>query len=200
MDDRERDRVGVGVGVRCLVGYNTFTGSYAILSYIDGLPVGHTELELYADAVAFADSQREQVHSSMVDGAPVGARVFEVNNTRLDADELVTAQAVQEVDEAFILDRYAYTPENRPHEMAFRFFASMSNPAAFAVVAKAPSYMQYGVMILSSIGEHDGKHVAKLQYRPKLAPSEEAAANEARIWLASELMSRDEAAAREAEA
>jgi len=189
----DREPVSVGFGVRCFVGYNLFTGGYAVLSYLDGLPVGHTEFDLYADATAFADHQREHVHSSMVDGAPVGARIFEVSNKHHDADELITAQGIQEVDEGFILERYAYTEANRPREMTFRFFASVSHPAAFTVVAKAASYMQYGVMLLSVIGESDGKHVAKLQYRPKLAHSEEAAMAEAKIWLASELTARDEA-------
>jgi hypothetical protein len=47
-------------------------------------------------------------------------------------------------------------------------------------------------MLLCSIGQTGEKHVAKLCYRPKLVPTEDAAESEAKIWLASELTANGE--------
>lgn len=194
----ERDPAMIGFGVRCLVGYNKRTGGYAVISYVDGEVAGHNDFELYEAAVAHGERQRQHIHDTMMNGAPIGSRVFEVDTTKIDAAELIASQDVQAVDEAFILERYAYMAEHRPSGMCFRFFASPNKLAAFSMTAKAAEHTQYGVMLLSTIGNSsDGKLAAQLRYRPKLALSEEAAANEAKVWLASELTALDSARAAE---
>lgn len=185
-----------GFGIRCLLGYNKLTGRYAVLSFVDDALIGQCEFDLYVAAVEFSNKQRDQVHAAVTEDAPAGTRVFMTDKTKLCAPELMQQYGIEEVTEQYILDTYNHNPSARPPGMTCRFFAVPERRAVFTLVVKLDVIGYHGIVLLRAPGDATAKKIdVDMPYQAKLAGTEDAAIEEAKMWLASELAAVDDAQA-----
>lgn len=176
----------VGFGARCLVGYHGATGKYLVINAVEDTIVGETSFDLYEQAIQFSNDRRKELHELLVAEAPVGSRVFAADNVTTDIMQAVEKRRIHEVDEQVILDTFV-TAGPKPAKTRFRYFMAAGVDVIMTAMAKTDTTEAFGVLMFMQSGQRGSKALLKALHRPKLAPTEEAAVMEAKIWLVSEL-------------